>query len=70
VNRGTLIEKGLVKKASLPVKILGSGELNVALDIEVDAVSSTAVKAIMNAGGSIRLASGTKSESADSGERR
>lgn len=55
VNRGALIKKGLVKKANMPVKILGKGELKVALEIEADAASSTAVKAIMDAGGSISL---------------
>jgi large subunit ribosomal protein L15 len=69
VTRGTLIEKGLVKKANLPVKILGRGELNVPLEIEVDAVSNTAMKAIMDAGGSIRLAAGKDLRSADSEER-
>ena len=55
VNRGSLIEKGLVKKADMPVKILGRGKLDVALEIEADAASSTAVKAVMDAGGSISL---------------
>jgi len=60
VNRGTLIEAGLVKKASLPVKILGKGELNVALDIEVDAISKKALEIVKKAGGSVRLISGAK----------
>jgi len=60
VNRGTLIEAGLVRKASNPVKILGRGELTVALDVEVDAVSRTAADAIQKAGGTIRLLSGKK----------
>ena len=60
VNRGTLIEAGLVKKASLPVKILGQGELKVALDVEVDDVSASAARAIMDAGGTISLVSGKK----------
>jgi len=55
VNRGVLIEKGLVKKANMPVKILGKGKLEVALEVEADAASSTAVRAIMDAGGSINL---------------
>jgi large subunit ribosomal protein L15 len=55
VNRGVLIEKGLVKKANMPVKILGKGKLEVSLEVEADAASSTAVKAIMDAGGSINL---------------
>ncbi len=58
INRGTLIEAGLVKKASLPVKVLGRGTLDVALDIEVDAVSRSAAKVIRDAGGEVRLISG------------
>ena len=58
VNRGVLIEAGLVKKASQPVKILGRGELKVALDVEVDGFSRSAAKAIRDAGGSVSLVSG------------
>ncbi len=60
INRGVLIEAGLVKKATEPVKILGRGELKVALEIEVDGVSRSAAKAILDAGGSISLISGKK----------
>ncbi|UCF05359.1 MAG: 50S ribosomal protein L15 [bacterium] len=60
VNRGTLLEKGLIKKANLPVKLLGRGELTVPLDIEVDAVSRSASSAVTGAGGTIRLVSGKK----------
>jgi large subunit ribosomal protein L15 len=58
INRGTLVEAGLVRKAADPVKILGRGALSVALEIEVDAVSRTAADAILKAGGTIRLLSG------------
>ncbi len=68
VGRGALIEKGLVKKADMPVKILGKGKLEVALEIEVDAASSSAVKAIMDAGGSISLGTGKGAGVAESGE--
>jgi len=60
INRGVLIEAGLVKKAAEPVKILGRGELKVALEIEIDGVSRSAAKAILDAGGSISLISGKK----------
>ena len=68
-NRGVLIEKGLVKKANMRVKILGQGELKVALEIEADAASSTAVKAIMDAGGSISISPEKKAKIAESEER-
>jgi large subunit ribosomal protein L15 len=60
VNRGSLIEAGLVRKAGDPVKILGRGEIGVPLDVEVDAVSRSAAEAIQKAGGTIRLLSGAK----------
>ena len=69
INRGVLIEKGLVKKANMRVKILGQGELKVALEIEADAASSTAVKAIMDAGGSISISPEKKAKIAESEER-
>jgi large subunit ribosomal protein L15 len=65
INRETLLEAGLVRKASRPVKILGRGELSVALDVEVDAVSGSAEKAILGAGGSVRLVTGART--ADTG---
>jgi large subunit ribosomal protein L15 len=68
VNRGTLIEAGLVKKAAVAVKILGRGALSVALEVEVDAVSRTAADAIRNAGGTIRLLSGNKAPGQDNRE--
>jgi len=68
VNRGTLIEAGLVRKAAERVKVLGRGEISVALDVEVDAVSRTAADAIRKAGGTIRLLSGKKAPGLDNRE--
>jgi large subunit ribosomal protein L15 len=70
VNRGTLMEAGLVRKAAQPVKILGKGELSVALDVEVDAVSKTAADAILKVGGTIRLLSGKKVPGLDKREQK
>jgi large subunit ribosomal protein L15 len=69
INRGVLIEAGLVKKASEPVKVLGRGELKVALEIEVDHISRTAAKAILDAGGSVSLLSGKSVPVSDEEER-
>jgi large subunit ribosomal protein L15 len=60
VNRGVLVEAGLVRKSGQRVKVLGKGELKVALDVEVDAFSRSAAKAIRDAGGSVSLVSGKK----------
>ena len=68
VNRGTLLKSGLVRKASEPIKILGRGELGVALDVEVDAVSRSAADAIQKVGGTIRLLSGKRIPGTDNRE--
>ena len=70
VNRGTLLEAGIVRKAGEPVKILGRGELTVALEVEVDAVSRSAADAILKVGGTIRLLSGAKVPGLDSREKK
>jgi len=46
-----LLEKGLVRKKSLPVKILGNGELSAPLHIRANAFSKTAMGKIESAGG-------------------
>ena len=69
VDRMALLDAGLMKKAAVPVKVLGRGELKVALDIVVDAVSASAAKAIREAGGSVELVSGRPAPGAETEER-
>ena len=52
VTVATLTAKGLVKKKR-PVKILGGGELNTSLTVDVDAVTAAARDKIAAAGGSV-----------------
>lgn len=52
VTGATLFEKGIIKKATLPVKILGVGKLNKKLIIKVAKISKSAEKALLAAGGS------------------
>ncbi|MDH6110986.1 large subunit ribosomal protein L15 [Kitasatospora sp. MAP12-15] len=47
-----LVEKGAVRKNSL-VKVLGTGEVSVALQVAVDAVSASAATKITAAGGTV-----------------
>jgi large subunit ribosomal protein L15 len=47
-----LIAKGAVRK-NLPVKVLGTGEITVALQVNVDAVSGSAREKITAAGGTV-----------------
>ena len=55
VNRESLKAKRLIDRSDLPVKILGTGELTLALKVAVDAVSASARTKIEAAGGSITL---------------
>lgn len=50
-----LLDRGLIKKKDQPVKILGDGEINTALNIEVHAVSKSAMEKIKTAGGEVHL---------------
>jgi len=53
VNRDTLIEKGLIKKGEKNVKILGDGELDKKLEVEIKKVTAGAKDKIVKAGGSL-----------------
>jgi len=55
VTRQTLHKKRMIDRLDLPVKILGNGDVSVALKVEVDAVSETAKTKIEAAGGSVTL---------------
>ena len=51
VDKTALVRACLIKKADVLVKILGDGELSVALTIQVDAFSKSAEEKITRAGG-------------------
>jgi large subunit ribosomal protein L15 len=51
VDKNALVQAQLIKKADVPVKILGDGELTVALTVQVDAFSKSAEEKIIRAGG-------------------
>jgi large subunit ribosomal protein L15 len=53
VTNETLRARGLVKKKGL-VKVLGHGQLDVALTVDVDAITGTARDKITAAGGTVR----------------
>lgn len=54
VTVADLVEKGAVRKGA-PVKVLGAGEIDVKLDLTVQAVSASAKEKIEAAGGSVAL---------------
>ena len=55
VTAQMLKEQGLIKKANLPVKILGRGKIGKALILQAQAVSGQAKEKIEAAGGKIEL---------------
>ena len=55
VNRESLIEKGLLKKSALLVKILGNGDVDKKLTVYADKVSAGAKEKIEKAGGSVSV---------------
>ncbi len=53
VSPATLRERGLIRKGSAPVKILGQGELSIKLATSAHAFSASAREKIESAGGSV-----------------
>ena len=56
VNLETLKAAGLIRSNAKFVKILGSGDISKALQVEVNSASASAAKKIEAAGGSVTLA--------------
>jgi large subunit ribosomal protein L15 len=56
VNRESLVMKGLLKKVSSLIKVLGDGDLTKKLTVDVDKVSASAKGKIEKAGGTVVLA--------------
>jgi large subunit ribosomal protein L15 len=55
VDPMSLFEKGLVGKINEPVKLLGDGEIDFAVEVMVEAASASAIKKIEKAGGKVTL---------------
>ena len=51
VDAAALAEKGIIKKASFPVKVLGNGKLTKKLEVKLNAYSASAAEKIAAAGG-------------------
>ncbi|MFO7930956.1 MAG: 50S ribosomal protein L15 [Thermodesulfobacteriota bacterium] len=56
VDAEALKAAGIVNNGRKPVKLLGQGELNVAVDVKVSAVSKSARQKVEAAGGSVEVA--------------
>ena len=55
VDAAALIERGLLRKGKTPVKVLGNGELDIALIVKAEKFSKTAIEKIKAAGGSVEV---------------
>jgi large subunit ribosomal protein L15 len=55
VDAAALAGVGLIRNVGVPVKLLGTGDLKVALKVRVSAVSDSARKKIEAAGGSVEI---------------
>ena len=55
VDNAALVEKGVIKDASILVKVLGDGEITKKLTVRVDKVSASAQAKIEAAGGKVEL---------------
>ena len=53
VNKESLMRKGLLRKGSLYVKVLGTGDITKKLTVDVDRISASAKEKIEKAGGTI-----------------
>ncbi len=51
VDAAALAEKGIIKKANLPIKVLGNGKLTKKLEVKLNAYSASASEKITAAGG-------------------
>lgn len=56
VNRESLVMKGMLKKATALVKVLGDGDITKKVTVDVDKVSASAKEKIEKAGGTVVLA--------------
>lgn len=53
VNKESLMQKGLLRKGSLYIKVLGTGDITKKLTVDVDKISVSAKEKIEKAGGTI-----------------
>ena len=51
VDAAALADKGIIKKANLPIKVLGNGKLTKKLEVKLNAYSASAAEKITAAGG-------------------
>jgi large subunit ribosomal protein L15 len=55
VNAESLVKSGVVRRARGGIRLLGRGELNAKLNIEVHGASKSAIAAVEKAGGTVKI---------------
>ncbi|NOX90493.1 MAG: 50S ribosomal protein L15 [Calditrichaeota bacterium] len=55
ITKEDLLKNGLIRKKNIPVKLLGDGEIERKINIQVDAASKTAKEKIEKVGGVVTL---------------
>ena len=55
ITKEDLLKSGLIRKKNVPVKLLGEGEIDRKVNIQVDAVSKSAKEKIEKGGGVVTL---------------
>ena len=53
INKEILYEKGVISSISIPLKVLGNGEISLSMDVRADMFSKVAVEKIEKAGGKV-----------------
>ena len=65
ISYSTLLDLGLVKSKNAKIKLLGKGDINVKIDIEVSTFSQSAKDSIEKIGGSVTILDNKKSINQD-----
>ncbi len=65
VDRQALVEAGMIGSAGVPLKLLGSGNLERALTVRIDRASSGACRKVTAAGGTIQLTGAASADAPD-----
>jgi len=65
VDRQALVEAGMIGSAGIPIKLLGSGNLERALTVRIDRASSGACRKVTAAGGTIQLTDAASADGPD-----
>jgi large subunit ribosomal protein L15 len=58
ISKQDLLASGVINRKSVPVKILAKGVIKSAINIEVDAISKSALQAVEKVGGKVVILSG------------